>query len=132
MNKEQEKKIKDLIVKYNDILLVSMRLAIAEDFVNLMIVNRDDSDFVLKDLFNDKEEFNKLILKEFLKKNRTSVTQELKYMKSTLPDFQNILKNAVNPYGISGASEKILEVIKSIELPGLLKKKFNKLDSSCG
>jgi GDP/UDP-N,N'-diacetylbacillosamine 2-epimerase (hydrolysing) len=46
-------------------------------------------------------------------------------------EFQNILENAVNPYGISGASEKILEVIKSIELPGLLKKKFNKLDSSC-
>ncbi len=92
MNSKQERKIKDLISKYNDILLVSMRLAIAEDFVNLMIVNRDDSDFVLKDLFNDKEEFNKLILKEFLKKNRTSVTQELKYMKSPLPDFQNILK----------------------------------------
>ena len=51
MTGEQELKIKKLISKYNDILLVSMRLAISEDFVNLMLLNRDDSQFVLKDLF---------------------------------------------------------------------------------
>ena len=92
MNKEQEKKIKDLIVKYNDILLVSMRLAIAEDFVNLMLLNRDDTDFILKDLFNNKEEFNKLIVKEFLKRNSSSVTHELKSMKNPLPDFKSNLR----------------------------------------
>ena len=91
MNAEQEQKIKDLISKYNDILLVSMRLAIAEDFVNLMVLNRDDSEFVLKDLFQNKEEFNKLIMKEFLKKNSSTVVQELKFMESPLPDFQNLL-----------------------------------------
>ncbi len=91
MNAEQEQKIKDLISKYNDILLVSMRLAIAEDFVNLMLLNRDDSEFVLKDLFQNKEEFNKLIMKEFLKKNSSTVIQELKFMESPLPDFQNLL-----------------------------------------
>jgi hypothetical protein len=91
MNAEQEQKIKDLITKYNDILLVSMRLAIAEDFVNLMLLNRDDSDFVLKDLFQNKEEFNKLIMKEFLKKNSSTVIQELKFMENPLPDFQNLL-----------------------------------------
>jgi hypothetical protein len=91
MNAEQEQKIKDLITKYNDILLVSMRLAIAEDFVNLMLLNRDDSEFVLKDLFQNKEEFNKLIMKEFLKKNSSTVVQELKFMESPLPDFQNLL-----------------------------------------
>ena len=91
MNAEQEQKIKDLISKYNDILLVSMRLAIAEDFVNLMLLNRDDSEFVLKDLFQNKEEFNKLIMKEFLKKNSSTVVQELKFMESPLPDFQNLL-----------------------------------------
>ena len=91
MNAEQEQKIKDLISKYNDILLVSMRLAIAEDFVNLMLLNRDDSEFVLKDLFQNKEEFNKLIMKEFLKKNSSTVIQELKFMKNPLPDFQNLL-----------------------------------------
>ena len=92
MNKEQEKKIKDLIVKYNDILLVSMRLAIAEDFVNLMLLNRDDTDFTLKDLFNNKEEFNKLIVKEFLKRNSSSVTHELKSMKNPLPNFKSNLR----------------------------------------
>ena len=91
MNAEQEQKIKDLISKYNDILLVSMRLAIAEDFVNLMVLNRDDSEFVLKDLFQNKEEFNKLIMKEFLKKNSSTVIQELKFMENPLPDFQNLL-----------------------------------------
>jgi hypothetical protein len=91
MNAEQEQKIKDLISKYNEILLVSMRLAIAEDFVNLMLLNRDDSEFVLKDLFQNKEEFNKLIMKEFLKKNSSTVIQELKFMESPLPDFQNLL-----------------------------------------
>ncbi len=91
MNAEQEQKIKDLISKYNDILLVSMRLAIAEDFVNLILLNRDDSEFVLKDLFQNKEEFNKLIMKEFLKKNSSTVIQELKFMENPLPDFQNLL-----------------------------------------
>jgi hypothetical protein len=91
MNAEQEQKIKDLITKYNDILLVSMRLAIAEDFVNLMLLNRDDSEFILKDLFQNKEEFNKLIMKEFLKKNSSTVVQELKSMENPLPDFQNLL-----------------------------------------
>ena len=92
MTKEQELKIKKLISKYNDILLVSMRLSIAEDFVNLMILNRDDSDFVLKDLFNNKDELNNLIMKEFIRKNRITVIQDLKFMDSPLPDFQNILK----------------------------------------
>jgi hypothetical protein len=94
MNKEQEKKIKDLIVKYNDILLVSMRLAIAEDFVNLMLLNRDDTDFILKDLFNNKEDFNKLIVREFLKKNSSSVTHELKSMKNNLPDFKKMMSKS--------------------------------------
>ena len=78
-------------MKYNDILLVSMRLAIAEDFVNLMLLNRDDTDFILKDLFNNKEDFNKLIVKEFLKRNSSSVTHELKSMKNTLPDFKQMM-----------------------------------------
>ena len=38
MTVEQEEKIKELIQKYNDILLVSMRLAVSEDFMNLMLL----------------------------------------------------------------------------------------------
>lgn len=92
MTEAQEQKIKELIVKYNDILLVSMRLAIAEDFMNLMVLNRDDSGFILKDLFNNKDEFNKLIMKEFLRKNRISVVDELKFMENSIPNFQHFLK----------------------------------------
>jgi len=78
MTKEQEGKVKELLQKYNEILLVSMRLAVAEDFINLMLLNRDDSEFLLKDLFQNKEDFSRLIMKEFLKKNSNSVIPDLK------------------------------------------------------
>lgn len=80
MTKSQKKKIKQLIDKYNEILLISMRLAVAEDFVNLIVLNREDSSFELTNLLQDKEQFNTFILKEFLKKNSSSVVQELKTM----------------------------------------------------
>jgi hypothetical protein len=80
MTKEQENKLKKLVDKYNDILLVSMKLAIAEDLINLMVLNRDDSEFVMKDLFENKEDFYNIIMKEFFIKNSSSVVQELKTM----------------------------------------------------
>jgi GDP/UDP-N,N'-diacetylbacillosamine 2-epimerase (hydrolysing) len=55
----------------------------------------------------------------------SEIGEALTYLYSA--EFQKNLENVVNPYGISGASEKILEVIKSIELPSLLKKRFNKV-----
>jgi len=90
MTVEQEDKIKELIQKYNDILLVSMRLAVSEDFMNLMLLNRDDSEFLLKDLFQNKEDFSRLIMKEFLKKNSTSVLHDLKNMEN---DYQSVFKS---------------------------------------
>jgi len=39
-------------------------------------------------------------------------------------DFKNILVNATNPYGEGGASKKIKEVIKDINLENILKKSF--------
>ncbi len=39
-------------------------------------------------------------------------------------EFQNILVNVNNPYGTGGASKKIKEIIKSINLIGIVKKKF--------
>ena len=90
MTVEQEEKIKELIQKYNDILLVSMRLAVSEDFMNLMSLNRDDSEFLLKDLFQNKEDFSRLIMKEFLKKNSTSVLHDLKKMEN---DYQSVFKS---------------------------------------
>lgn len=38
--------------------------------------------------------------------------------------FQEKLKNVVNPYGIGGASEMVINIISNIPLEGLTKKKF--------
>jgi hypothetical protein len=57
-----------------------MRLAIAEDFINLMILNRADSEFELQDLLKNKEQFYNTIMKEFLKKNSSSVVSQLRSM----------------------------------------------------
>ena len=43
------------------------------------------------------------------------------------PGFRVGLANAINPYGEGGASERILNVIKSIALDGLTKKSFHDL-----
>ena len=80
MTAGQEKKIRELLNKYNDVLLHSMRLAIAEDFINLMILNRADSEFELQDLLKNKEQFYNTIMKEFLKKNSSSVVSQLRSM----------------------------------------------------
>ena len=77
MTKKQQDKIKMLLKKYNDILLVSMRLAVAEDFTGLVILNKDDTDFELSKLLQNKDEFTNYVLKEFLKNNSNSVTSEL-------------------------------------------------------
>ena len=42
--------------------------------------------------------------------------------------FQQQLKQVVNPYGDSGASDKILNIIRSFSLKDILKKKFYDLD----
>ena len=80
MTRKQEVKIKDLLQKYNDILLVSMRLAVAEDFTNLVILNKDDSDFELSNLLKEKDQFTNYIMKEFLRQNSSSVTDQLSTM----------------------------------------------------
>ena len=77
MTQSQQEKIKNLLQKYNDILLVSMRLAVAEDFTGLVILNKDDTDFELSTLLQDKEEFSNYVLKEFLKNNSNPITSEL-------------------------------------------------------
>ena len=80
MTKKQQEKIKDLLSKYNDILLVSMKLAVAEDFTNLVILNQDDKDFELSNLLKDKDQFTSYIMKEFLRQNSSSVANELSSM----------------------------------------------------
>ena len=77
MTQNQQEKIKNLLQKYNDILLVSMRLAVAEDFTGLVILNKDDTDFELSELLQNKGEFSNYVMKEFLKNNSNPITSEL-------------------------------------------------------
>ena len=80
MTKEQEQKIKELVHKYNDILLISMKLAVTEDFLNLMLLNRDDANYELQDLVKDKKTFTDVVMKEFLRTNSSVVIQDLRKM----------------------------------------------------
>jgi hypothetical protein len=87
MTENQEQKIKSLLEKYNDVLLVSMKLAVTEDFVNLLIVNGDDSDFELKDLIQEKGAFSTYVMKEFMKQNSSNIVSKLKHMEEPKIEF---------------------------------------------
>lgn len=82
MNREEEKKIKVLIKKYNPVLLHSMSIALSEDLINLIISNQEDTDFKLRDVIADKDELREFVVKEFLKQNSSikDVIHELKSM----------------------------------------------------
>lgn len=92
MDKIQKNKIGDLLIKYNDVLLVSMRLAIAEDFTNLMISNNDDKEFILSELVKNKDEFSNYIMREFLKLNSSSVKNQLSSMEEKKLSIQKQTK----------------------------------------
>ena len=98
MTPQQEEKITELIRKYNDILLISMRLAVAEDFLNLLILNRDDQGFELNDLLNNKEELTNHIMKQFLKMNSSPILEDLRSQEFNTPDFRRSNKSQ-NPKG---------------------------------
>lgn len=72
--------VKNLIKKYNDVLMNSMSIALAEDLVNLIVVNGEDKDFKLLDLVKDKTNFRLLVANEFLKLNSNSVLSDLRLM----------------------------------------------------
>ena len=93
MTSAQQHKISELIEKYNAVLLNSMRLAVAEDFINLIVLNRDDADFELSEFLKDKEQYYQFILKEFLRLNSSSVASELRKMEDPVsPTFRKIKK----------------------------------------
>jgi len=54
--------------------------------------------------------------------NKSSIVK--KFHKLYSDDFQKLLKTVVNPYGIGGASYKIKESIKSVNLNGIIQKSF--------
>lgn len=61
--------------------------------------------------------------------NRRSIKQALEKLYSV--NFQKSLEKVINPYGEGGASEKILESIKSVPLKNILKKQFYDGEYSC-
>ena len=80
MTPNEKEKIKSLIQKYNPILKESIEIALVEDLFNLIIVNRDDTDFELKDLLKNKKQLKKFVMKEFIQLNNKLLTSELKHM----------------------------------------------------
>lgn len=79
---EELQKIQELVSKYNDVLLNSMSIALAEDLINLIVVNADDKEFKLQELVKDKTAFRALVTKEFLKQNSGSVLSDLRSMEN--------------------------------------------------
>jgi len=53
-------KVSKLVLKYNEVLKESMRNVVAEDLVNLIIVNGDDKEFELKDMISKKAKFKEM------------------------------------------------------------------------
>jgi hypothetical protein len=80
MNNKEKHKVKALIKKYNPILRESIENALTEDLFNLIIVNRDDKDFELKELLLEKDQLKTFVMQEFIKLNNKSITSELKNM----------------------------------------------------
>ena len=77
----QKRKIQQLIKKYNEILLESMKNAVAEDLFNLIVLNNDDKEGELRNTIKNKTEFKTMVMKEFLKYNGSQVTSELSTMR---------------------------------------------------
>jgi len=73
-------KVSKLVLKYNEVLKESMRNVVAEDLVNLIIVNGDDKEFELKDMISKKAKFKEMVFREFMRLNSNVVTKELAEM----------------------------------------------------
>ena len=58
----------------------SMSIAVAEDLINLIVVNGDDKDFKLSKLMKDQRAFKLFVINEFMKLNSNSVLADLKNM----------------------------------------------------
>lgn len=94
MTKKEKEQIDKLLEKYNAILLHSMSIAVAEDFINLIIVNQDDTGFQLNHLLKNKTSFRKYITAQFLKNNGPSISKELSEMEEIKFTIHN--KKAIN------------------------------------
>lgn len=76
-----QNKLLDLLHKYNDVLLQSMKSAISEDLRNLIILNNEDVNLELKSTIADKKKFKEFVLQEFIKYNSpVAITKDLSSM----------------------------------------------------
>jgi GDP/UDP-N,N'-diacetylbacillosamine 2-epimerase (hydrolysing) len=60
---------------------------------------------------------------------RACITAAIQQLYSS--EFQTSLASVLNPYGIPGASEKIVNIIKQVDLRNILKKRFYDLPGPC-
>lgn len=80
MNSKEKEQVKLLIKKYNEVLLHSMSIAVTEDLINLIVVNRDDEYFQLSELMKKQQAFRLFVTNEFMKNNANPLLNELKSM----------------------------------------------------
>lgn len=80
MNPKDKYRIKSLLEKYNDVLLNSISIALAEDLINLIVVNGEDRDFELLEMMKDRKQFREFVTAEFLRMNSNHVLKDLKSM----------------------------------------------------
>jgi len=59
---------------------------------------------------------------------KDEMARSIKYIYD--PDFRSNLQNTISPYGKGGASNRILEILKSLPLNDLLRKPFHDIDPS--
>lgn len=90
---EEKEKIKQLILKYNDILLESIRIALSEDLTNLIVSNQEDEEFDLIEFMRNKKEFKNFVLTEFLKNNSNPLVNELSKMEEKQFKFIKKVRN---------------------------------------
>ena len=57
-----------------------MSIALAEDLINLIVVNGEDRDFELLDMMKERKQFREFVTAEFLRMNSNHVLKDLKSM----------------------------------------------------
>jgi hypothetical protein len=77
---KNKEKLAALVAKYNDVLYESFKITLAEDLVNLIIVNQEDQNFDLRTLMSQKSDFKEFVIREFFKNNYKPVTKNLSKM----------------------------------------------------
>lgn len=70
-----------------------MSIALAEDLINLIVVNGEDKNFEVLDFVKDKTKFRAFVTNEFLKLNSGSVLDELKTMEDAFESKMTTKKN---------------------------------------